>query len=111
MIEPPVNPSESNFVDCRIYTCRQGQGLWVCRHNTETHVDDFANIRNQRQRIECNLTQTSYSNRGNSDHPFPPTSKSGFLPPMAHFSLVGYLDNYLPEDESNKGPTDEEQTP
>jgi hypothetical protein len=30
---------------------------------------------------------------------------------MAHFSLIDYLDNYLPEDESNEGPMDEEQNP
>jgi hypothetical protein len=51
MIDPPANPSETKLVDRCIYTwctkCRQGQGLWVCRHNTETHVDDYANIRNQ----------------------------------------------------------------
>jgi len=45
MITPPGYPTETKIQDNRLYTwCtkwRNGQGLWACRHNTETHMDGF----------------------------------------------------------------------
>ncbi len=38
MIMPPAHPAETKLVDRKLYTwctkCHQGQGLWVCHHNT-----------------------------------------------------------------------------
>jgi hypothetical protein len=51
MTVPPQHPLETKLMDRHIYTwctkCWQGQGLWVCRHSTETHVDGYNNNCNQ----------------------------------------------------------------
>ncbi len=43
MITQPTYPTKKKIQDSRLYTwctkCHQGQGLWICRHNAETHVD------------------------------------------------------------------------
>jgi len=45
MIQPPTPNQHTQLVDNKLYTwctkCRHGQGLWVCRHTTDTHVDGF----------------------------------------------------------------------
>jgi hypothetical protein len=116
MIEPPAPSTETKLVDRRIYTwctkCRQGQGLWVCRHNTETHVDGYTNNRNQRRRIDRNHHQpifqtSSGSNPQNGHH----IARSSMVQqPTAHFSLMDYLDDYLPEGESHDEPVEDETT-
>jgi hypothetical protein len=113
MIEPPQNPMETKLVDRRIYTwctkCRQGQGLWVCRHNTATHVDGYTNNRNQRRRIDrTNIQQPAHNNTGHENNRPTSTMPHG-LPPESgvHLSLMDYLDDYLPEDESHANITEE----
>jgi hypothetical protein len=107
MIIPPQYPTETKLVDHRLYTwctkCRQGQGLWVCRHNTETHVDGYSNNRNQRRRLDRPNNQTTghkdtYTHNqreySRASHGAPPL-------PTAQLSLLDYLDNYLPDGESH----------
>ncbi len=107
MTEPPQHPMETKLVDRRIYTwctkCHQGQGLWVCSHNTETHVDGYANNHNQRRRIDRDNThQPPHHGTGTNNHRPPSSTSQGLSPgPHAHLSLMDYLDDYLPEDESH----------
>lgn len=113
MMEPPNNPDDTKLVDRRLYTwckkCRQGQGLWVCRHTTETHVEGFSNNRNQRRRLDRNFTGTPSQPHSQ----FEGQRSSSFSPPgshhepTAHFSLFDYLDDYLPEDESHATPSED----
>jgi hypothetical protein len=46
MITPPTGTQQMIMKYNRLYTwctkCRQGKGLWVCRHNTATHVDGYS---------------------------------------------------------------------
>jgi len=54
MIQSPHPNQHTQLVDNKIYTwckkCRHGQGLWVCRHTTETHVDGYNARSNQGSR-------------------------------------------------------------
>jgi hypothetical protein len=107
MIVPPQHPAETKLVDCHLYTwctkCRQGQGLWVCCHNTETQIEGFTNNRHQKRWIECmgkNYAGVQYTtNPGNTSFHPPPHGSPAV--PRAQLSLLDYLDEYLPEDESH----------
>jgi hypothetical protein len=106
MTVPPQHPSETKLVDHRLYTwctkCRQGQGLWVCRHNTDMHVDGYNQQRNQRRRMNRDTmcsnnnypTQTIGHRSDSLPHDRVPAG------PVAQLSLLDYLDQYLPENES-----------
>jgi hypothetical protein len=115
MVVPPTHPAETKLVDRKIYTwctkCRQGQGLWVCRHNTETHVDGYTPQCNTRRRVDFETPQVqngrphkdgTHSQRFRSDHhrqvlnPAPASSQN-----VAQLSLLDYLDEYLPTNESH----------
>jgi hypothetical protein len=52
MTIPPSTAGETKLVERRLHTwctkCCQGQGLWVCHHNTATHIDGYSSSRNQR---------------------------------------------------------------
>jgi hypothetical protein len=114
MIVPPQHPMETKLMDRRIYTwctkCRQGQGLWVCRHNTETHVDGYTNQRNQRRRIDHTTPQfpNPHPTAVDGQRPMYPTSQNLPVTPTAHFSLIDYLDDYLPDNESHAPPPEDE---
>jgi hypothetical protein len=101
MIVPPSYPTETKIQDNRLYTwctkCRQGQGLWVCRHNTETHVDGFQPERDNKRRGDGNNRQQSHSvTQANT----PMVSQSSLPTPSFHgqLSFLDYLNSYLPED-------------
>jgi hypothetical protein len=85
MSVPPPTFGETELVACRLYTwctkCHQGQGLWVCQHNTE--IDGYSASRNQ-----CRCL-----NSDNHDTQVPPPTQHA-----AQFSLIDYLDDYFPED-------------
>jgi hypothetical protein len=107
MIIPPPHPMETKLVDRRLYTwctkCRQGQGLWVCRHNTETHIDGFTNQHNQKRRLDRNGmgqvgSQLAQPSGYRHQHP---TVRHSPPAPTVQLSLLDYLDNSLPDDESH----------
>jgi hypothetical protein len=114
MIVPPTHPAETKLVDKKIYTwctkCRQGQGLWVCRHNTETHIDGYTPQRHTRRRVDFELSPTQHDRRFQNVTNIPrqqhdqhkQISSTRPSPPhhTAQLSLLGYLDDYLPTDES-----------
>jgi hypothetical protein len=107
MIIPPQHPMETKLVDRHLYTwctkCRQGQGLWVCRHNTETHIDGFTNQHNQKRRLDRNGmgqvgSQLAQPSGYRHQHP---TVRHSPPAPTVQLSLLDYLDNSLPDDESH----------
>ncbi len=124
MTIPPTHPAETKLVDRKIYTwctkCRQGQGLWVCRHNTETHMDGYTHQRNTRRRVDFDATQSQHPRlhqdgmptRGRLDHnkqslnPVCPTHHQ-----TAQLSLLDYLDDYLPADETHADEEPFEESP
>ncbi len=116
MIEAPSDHTETKLVDRRLYTwctkCRQGQGLWVCRHTTETHVDGFTNARHQRRRLDRPQNGNPTQNNTQLEGQRLSTSMSSNyqMRPTAHFSLLDYLDDYLPEEESQDAPVEDETT-
>jgi len=87
----------------RLYTwctkCRQGQGLWVCKHNTETHIDGFQQDRDAKHRSDSSNhlqsfhpeNQTPGPSQGarSGPAPTPPQNYQGQL------SFLDYLDSYL----------------
>lgn len=116
MIEAPSNHTETKLVNHRLYTwctkCRQGQGLWVCRHTTETHIDGFTNARHQRRHLDRPQNGNPTQNNSQLDGQRLSTSTSSNYQtrPTAHFSLLDYLDDYLPEEESQDAPVEDETT-
>jgi hypothetical protein len=115
MVNPPSDPAETKLVDKKIYTwctkCRQGQGLWVCRHNTATHVDGYTPQRNTRRRVDFYNPQFQqnhqYHDGSNNQRYRPEYQRSAHSPaPSPHhhtvrLSLLDYLEDYLPDDESH----------
>jgi len=117
MIQPPAVGQHTQLMDNRLYTwctkCRQGQGLWVCRHNTDTHVDGYVPQRQVRRRLSGHTPTAPRADSYRS----PPSQPHGMLtqsppslpvppPPVtAQLSILDYLDAYCdPEqatDESN----------
>jgi hypothetical protein len=112
MTIPPTYPTETKIQDNRLYTwctkCRNGQGLWFCRHNTETHVDGFQQDRDIKRRNEMvnHGQQTGLQQQGIPSSGPPQRS----LPTSPHFqgqlSFLNYLNNYLPEE-----PQDDHEVP
>jgi hypothetical protein len=99
----PTYPTETKMQDGRLYTwctkCRQGQGLWVCKHNTETHIDGFQQDRDAKHRSDSSNhlqsfhpeNQTPGPSQGarSGPAPTPPQNYQGQL------SFLDYLDSYL----------------
>jgi hypothetical protein len=126
MIQPPQPGQHTQLVNNRLYSwctkCRKGQGLWVCRHTTDTHVDGFVPQRQTRQRTG-DRPPTVYGSP--PAYPYPPAPVQAFLnqsnvqptdasnaqvstPPaaVAQLSILDYLDAYcdpiVPPDEGQQ---------
>jgi hypothetical protein len=113
MIQSPHPNQHTQLVDNKIYTwckkCRHGQGLWVCRHTTETHMDGY-NARSNRPRFHDRHHQTTnphqsynatassaphaYLSQPDGAHTVTPHSTPS--PPLvtAQLSILDYLDAY-----------------
>ncbi len=112
MTIPPTYPTETKIQDNRLYTwctkCRNGQGLWVCRHNTETHVDGFQQDRDAKRRNEMvnHGQQTGLQHQGTPSNGPPQRSLLTSPPFQGQLSFFDYLENYLPEE-----PQDDHEVP
>jgi hypothetical protein len=88
--------------------CHNGQGLWVCRHNTETHVDGFQQDRDTKRHNEMvnHGHQTGLQQQGIPSNGPPQRSLLTSPPFQGQLSFLDYLDNYLPEE-----PQDDHEVP
>lgn len=106
MIQPPTPNQHTQLVDNKLYTwctkCRHGQGLWVCRHTTDTHVDGFNQQHSIRPRYQDRnhpqLPPTNNGHANTSHHAYLsqlPDVPSVPAPTMAaQLSILDYLDAY-----------------
>ncbi len=111
VITPPQHITKvSKVMNERYYIwctqCCSGKGLWVCTHNTKTHVDKF------KCNCHCSLNHTpQISHQTPPGHPglFPPppipntvhTFNQITPQPHTQLSLADYLNNYSNTDTTN----------
>ncbi len=104
MITPPQHITEvSKFMNDKHYIwctrCHSGKGLWVCTHNTQTHIDNYKCDCNHNQHRNPNLNHQLP--QGHPRHfPTPPPSPVhlfNLVPPQrqAQLSLADYLDGFF----------------
>jgi hypothetical protein len=102
MITPPTGSQQTILMDRCLHTwctkCHLGKGLWVCRHNTATHVDGYSHQRITRPRYqETNQNGVKHDTRGKSYSARQAALEDIDATPTAQLSLLDYLDSCLPE--------------
>jgi hypothetical protein len=112
MTTPPHSITEiSKVVNGKTYVwctrCRQGKGLWVCTHSTETHQDGYRRERTtSNEHQQHSLSQNMHQqHKPQPSYPYPPQYPTP-PQPRAQLSLNDYIDNCF--NESSAGIFDED---